>query len=136
MPAYAQRVGELFLLKPKLLGRGHREVFQRYARDYPIDLGFKSLHTETFEIELPPGYAVDELPAPVKVELPFAVYRSTTSVEGNILKYQRYLEWKETRVEPSDYPEWKKLSARMAAAENTSVVLKRLPEATASPSPQ
>ena len=74
---------------------------------------------------MPAGFEVDELPEPVEVDLPFAVYRSSTEVEGTRLRYRQVLEWRKTRIARSDYSQWERLTSRMREAERGTVVLKR-----------
>jgi hypothetical protein len=54
--------------------------------------------TDTYEITLPAGYEVDELPPPVDADYSFASYHSKTEVKGNVLTYTRTMEIKKLSV--------------------------------------
>lgn len=67
-------------------------------RKFPVEFPGPSLDSDTFEITLPAGYEVSDLPPPVDVEYEFASYHSKTEANGNTLKYTRRLEVKELSV--------------------------------------
>jgi hypothetical protein len=54
--------------------------------------------TDTFEITMPLGYAVDDLPPSANADYPFASYHSKTEVNGNVLRYTRSVEVKQLAV--------------------------------------
>jgi hypothetical protein len=82
------------------------------------------LDTDTFEIELPPGYEVDDLPAPVDVDYSFASYHSKTEAKGNVLLYTRTFETKELSVPMSKMEELKRLYRIIASDERNTAVFK------------
>jgi len=45
--------------------------------------------TDTFEITIPAGYVVDDIPPPVDADYGFASYHSKTEVKGNVVGYIR-----------------------------------------------
>jgi hypothetical protein len=81
--------------------------------------------TDHFEITMPPGYEVDELPPPVDVEYSFASYHSRTESAGNILKYTRTSEIKELNVPMSKMDDLKKFYRIIASDERNTAVLKQ-----------
>ena len=54
-------------------------------RIYPIELGHPGRWRDSFDIKLPDGYAVDETPDPVQVEIPAARAADFRKLEGAIL---------------------------------------------------
>jgi len=62
------------------------------TRKHPIEFDALQRHTDVFEIKLPPGYVVDDMPPPVKDEAGFASYRSSAELKGDVLSYTRTLE--------------------------------------------
>ena len=83
-----------------------------------------SRDTDTFEIALPAGYEVDDLPPPVDADYGFASYHSKTEVRGNMLKYTRTFEVKELSVPLNKIEELKKLYRIIAGDERNTAVLK------------
>ena len=86
-----------------------------------------SRDTDTFEIALPSGYEVDDLPPPVDADYSFASYHSKTEVNGSMLKYTRTFEVKELSVPVSKVEDLKKLYRLIASDERNAAVLKPTP---------
>ena len=88
------------------------------------DEPFTSRDADVFDITIPQGYQVDELPLPTDAEYSFASYHSKTAVSGNVIHYTRTFEIKELTVPVSQAEELKKLYRIIAADERNMVVLK------------
>jgi hypothetical protein len=80
--------------------------------------------TDTFEIALPPGYEVDDLPPPVDAEYSFASYHSKTEARGNVVRYTRVFEVKQLSVPLEKVGELKQLYRLIAGDERNTAVLK------------
>ncbi len=120
---FAQPVGSLLAVRPRVLGHEAFSVdFKR--RETPIDLQETQQVNDDFTITLPDGFQVDEVPAPVDLDLDFATYHSRTSVEKNALHYQRTYAVREITLPASRYSEVQKLARTISADEQSSVVLK------------
>ena len=78
----------------------------------------------TFEIALPPGYEVDDLPAAADVDYPFGSYHAKTVAEGRVLKYTRTYEIKELSVPVSQADDLKKFYRIIASDERNNAVLR------------
>jgi len=81
---------------------------------------------DIFDITIPQGYQVDELPRPTDAEYSFASYHSKTAINGNVIRYTRTFEIKELTVPVSQAEELKKLYRTIAAAGRNMVVLKQV----------
>jgi hypothetical protein len=125
-PNYAKNVGNLLLVRPRLIGsKGGGFLETKEPRKYPVEFeGGPSRDTDTFEIMLPAGYEVDDLPPAVNAEYSFASYHSKTEVNGNTLKYTRTFEVKELSVPLNKVEELKKLYRVIAGDERNTAVLK------------
>jgi hypothetical protein len=122
---YGQSSGNLLLFRPRVLGGKGNSLLEIKEGKYPVEFDDATLQTDQFEIALPPGYAVDELPAPVRVEYPFADSQSSIELKGNVLHYSRTFRIKEIRVPTERLDELKKFYRAIAADERSSAVLKR-----------
>jgi hypothetical protein len=91
----------------------------------PINLNQTMQEQDDYSIELPPGYAVDEIPDPVKLDLGFASYESSSVVKDNVLHYTRTFTVREVTLPADKYPEVQKLAGVIAADEQSSAVLKK-----------
>ncbi len=121
---YASATGPLLMVRPRVIGSFALDV-DRKPRKVPIDLEETMLASDEFDIELPEGYAVDELPDPVKEDLGFATYQSSTVVQGNKLHYSRTYTVREVTLPANKYGELQRLAGVIAADESSQVVLKK-----------
>ena len=122
---YAKSAGNLLLVRPRVLGSKSWSVLEtKEPRKFPIEFEGPSRDTDSFDIALPPGYEVDELPTPMDVEFSFGSYHSKTEESGQMLHYTRALEIKELSVPVSKMDELKKFYRMIAADERNTAVLK------------
>src|SRR6266850_6086983 len=122
---YAKNAGNLMLVRPRVLGSKSSDLLEtKEPRKYPVEFGGPSRDTDTFEIALPAGYEVDDLPPPVDADYGFASYHSKSEVNGNTLKYTRTFEVKELSVPLNKVEELKKLYRIIAGDERNTAVLK------------
>lgn len=121
---FASAMGPLLMVRPRVFGSEQMPV-SRKLRKVPVDLGETKQITDSFDIELPDGYTVDELPDPVKVDFGFATYQSSTELHGHTLHYSREYRLTEVTLPADKYPELQKLASVIAADEQNRAVLKR-----------
>jgi hypothetical protein len=123
-PGFAKPAGQLLLVRPRVLGRKSAKPPAK-DRKYPVEFEATALEKDTFEIGLPEGYRVDELPPPVSIEYPFAIYTSRTVSAAGSIRYERAYELKQIRVPVDRLEDLAELYRRIAADEHASVVLKK-----------
>lgn len=124
-PNYAKTAGNLLLVRPRFIGLKSSDLLEKKEpRRYPVEFEGPLRDTDTFEIVLPAGYEVDDLPPPVNADYSFASYHSKTEVSGNTLKYTRTFEVKELSVPVSKVEDLKKLYRIIAGDERNTAVLK------------
>jgi transglutaminase-like putative cysteine protease len=123
-PEYAKKAGSLLLVRPRVLG-SDADALNEKPRKYPIDLRVVATRRDTFDVSVPPGFAIDELPDPTKVDVGFATYSSEVKADKDVLRYSRELVVKELVLKPDQYDNLKKLEAAITTDENRSAVLKR-----------
>jgi len=122
---YAKAAGNLLLVRPRFIGVKSSDLMEtKETRKYPVEFDGPSRDSDTFEITLPAGYEVDDLPPAVNVDYSFASYHSKTEVAGNVLKYSRSLEIKELTVPLSEMENLKKFYRVIAGDERNNAVLK------------
>ncbi len=122
--SYVKKAGNLLLIRPRVLGLKSSGILEGKERKYPLEFAGPSEQTDRYEIALPAGLAVDELPDPVKIDCGYASYESKTEVQGNVLRYTRTYTVKKIRVPNEDLPAVKKFYRQMLADEQSSAVLK------------
>lgn len=122
---YAKAAGNLILVRPRVLGSRSSDLLEtKEPRQHPVELTGPERDVDTFEITIPPGYEVDDLPPPINADYSFASYHSKTEVNGNTLKYTRTFEVKELSVPLSKVEDLKKLYRIIAGDERNTAVLK------------
>jgi hypothetical protein len=123
--SYAKTAGDLLLVRPRVLGTKASGILEtKEPRQFPVEFPGPVQDTDNFEITLPAGYQVDELPPPVDADFSFASYHSRTEVKGNVIDYTRTFEVKELSVPPSKAEELKKFYRIVASDERNTAVLK------------
>jgi hypothetical protein len=120
---YAKSAGDLLVVRPRVLGQKFDDVAEGDPRKFPVEFESASLQTDDFEITLPPGFTVEDVPAPMKAESDFASYTSLVKVDGNKIHYTRTYQVKQVMVPLDKLDELKKFNRQIAADERSSVVL-------------
>jgi hypothetical protein len=124
-PNYAKHAGDLLLVRPRVLGSKSSGILETpESRQYPVEFDGPELDTDVFEITLPAGYDVDDLPPPVNADFDFAAYHSKAEKDGNLLRYTRVFEVKQLSVPLNRMDDLKKFYRIIATDERNSAVLK------------
>ena len=126
---YAKSAGDLLLVRPRVIGYDSQNIMEtKEARKYPVEFPGPWRNTDTFEIALPAGYEVDDLPPAVNADYSFASYHSKAEVSGKTLKYTRTFEIKELSVPVSKADELKIFYRVIGNDERNTAVLKPGPK--------
>jgi hypothetical protein len=129
---YAKPAGELLLVRPRLIGiKGSGLLDTKEPRQLPVIFDGPRKDMDIFEITMPAGYEVDDLPPAVDVDYSFASYHSKTEVLGNKLKYTRTFEIKELSVPMEKMDDLRRFYRVIAGDERNTAVLKPLTAAAA-----
>jgi hypothetical protein len=128
---FANSVGPLLMVRPRIFGTYTLPVDNKTHRKVAIDLGQTMQGTDSFDIQLPDGYAVDELPDPVKADVGFASYQSSTVLSGRTIHYTRTFTLRQVELPADKYGDLQHLMSVIAADEDSRVVLKRSTQASA-----
>ncbi len=121
---FAAATGPLLMVRPRVLGSDCMPI-DRKQRKFTVDLGETMQAHDSFDIELPEGYTVDELPDPIKLDVGFASYESSTLLQGHTLHYSRTYRVNQVTLAPDKYPDLQKLVSLIASDEDSRAILKR-----------
>jgi hypothetical protein len=121
---FASTSGGLLMVRPRVFGSYVLDV-DRKPRKVAINLEETMQASDAFDIELPEGYVVDELPDPVKADFGFASYVSSTELQGRTLHYSRTYTLRQVTLPADKYGDVQKLSSVIAADEQSLAVLKK-----------
>jgi hypothetical protein len=123
--SYAKNAGGLLLVRPRVLGVKSSGILEtKEPRKFPIEFDGPARDTDSFDISIPAGYVVDDVPPPVDADFGFASYHAKTEVKGNVIHYTRTYEIKELSVPVAKADELKKFYRIIAGDERNTVVLK------------
>jgi hypothetical protein len=122
---YAKSAGNLLMLRPRVVGANGSSILSGKPRKYPIEFREASQQDDDFEITLPAGYVVDELPQPVKAECAYGTYKSEVKMDGNKLHYKRTYEINDVMVPTQKLNEVRDFFHQIAVDEGSSAILRR-----------
>ncbi|MBB5346007.1 DUF3857 domain-containing transglutaminase family protein [Tunturibacter empetritectus] len=122
---FGKPMGPLLMVRPRVLGSEALYADRKERHNVPINLSETMQEQDDYTIELPSGYAVDEIPDPVKLDLGFASYESSSVVKDHTLYYTRTYTVREVTLPADRYPDVQKLSGVIAADEQSKAVLKK-----------
>lgn len=124
-PEYAKNTGGMLLVRPRVLGVKASGLLEtKEVRKFPIEFDGPVSDADSFEITIPPGFVVDDVPPPTDADYEFASYHSKTEVQGNVIRYSRSFEVKQLSVPVSRADELKKFYRLIASDERNTVILK------------
>jgi len=124
-PGYAKMAGDLLIVRPRVVGTQSWVILAGKPRKYPIEFEEATRQDDVFDITLPAGYVVDDLPAPVNVDCEYGSYRSDVQVSDGVLHYKRTYEIKDIVVPTLKLYEVKNFLQQVAEDESSSAVLRR-----------
>lgn len=116
--------GRLMIFKPVLVGRRQALVLTQAQRKLPVVLDAEA-YEETASIKLPAGFAVDELPTPVKLTTAFGSYELLVEAQGAEAVLTRRLTTQAVTVPVDQYAAVRTFFEKIMAAEQAPVVLVR-----------
>ncbi|HTW47766.1 MAG TPA: DUF3857 domain-containing protein [Acidobacteriaceae bacterium] len=123
-PSYAKTAGSLLLVRPRVLGTV-AEALDDKPRKVPISFPRVGTWTDSFDVKIPAGYTVDDVPDPVNVDVGFAAYRSAVKAQGDTLHYTRQYVLRKVELDPGQYGALRKLEGEITSDENSNAVLKK-----------
>jgi hypothetical protein len=123
-PLYAKGAGALLLVRPRVVG-SVAEALDDKPRHVPISFEGVGTWQDSFDVKIPPGYKVDDVPSPVTMDVGFATYHSEVKAQGDSLHYEREYVLKKLTLDAGDYATLRKLEAAITTDENSDAVLKK-----------
>jgi len=121
---YAQKTGPLVLVRGRVLGEKAIEI-NWAKRKFPIELSGATSEKDSYEIQIPPGFAVDDLPEPKQIDVGFASYKSKIEATGSTLHYTREYVVRDPYTGSDHFSDLRKLEGTIGDDEFASAVLKK-----------
>lgn len=119
---FAQNMqGRLYVVRPGLLASGGEYSLPAKERTAPVKLE-ADLRQDSIRIKMPPGFKVDELPAPVKLETPYGTLQASWTVDSGEIVMTQALEIRDKLASPAEYTQVRDFFDRLAGAESAPIV--------------
>lgn len=101
--------------------------FKSEKRYYPVDYDYRFSQQYAFQLEIPSGYEIEQLPEDTTVQLPNkgGSFRFSTSVLNNKIQFVAILDVKRLQYQPSDYEALKLCYDTMLAKYDEMIVLRK-----------
>lgn len=125
LPGYASKTGSRLFLPLNLMQRWtDTPPEMEDARTQPVhSFPYPFIDVDSIRYELPDGYEVEAVPAPVTFETSFATYEAEAERRGDALLYRRRVEWYEKTLPPNRYEAFRKLMQNIVQADQAQAVL-------------
>ena len=114
----------LLVFKPAVVSRTENLALTSAQRKHPVVIRARS-YAETATVKLPAGFAVDELPDPVKLDTPFGSFSTSYEAKDGQLIFKRTLIQRPMTISPDQYATVRTFYEKIRAAESSPVVLAR-----------
>jgi transglutaminase-like putative cysteine protease len=121
---YAHQAGPLLLVRPRVVG-SDSQPFNDKPRTFSIDLSATGHWHDTYDIALPPGYVVDEVPDPVDLDQEFASYHSLVTSKANQLHYERDFVVRQVEIPAAKAAAFRSFEGAILADEKGTAVLRK-----------
>jgi len=123
---YGKLSGDLMTVRPRVFGSKSSGLLEtKEPRQYDIEFDGLRRDTDVFEVAMPPGYVVDELPPALDEDHPFASYHSRTQISGHALRYSRTFELKSFSIGVAQAEELKAFYRSILNDERMPAVLRK-----------
>lgn len=123
-PEVARRVGDRIVLACQAMDPLRFALPAMVQRRDPVELSYPFVDADTLRFTLPPGFAVDSMPAPVSFSNMFGSYEAAVSLQAGRLFYVRRLEISGHQVPAADYDAFRDFLLGVARADRSQVVLR------------
>src|SRR5947207_10186462 len=110
-------MGSLLLRRPRGFATRADDIIHINERKYAFELGVPVVQEDEFNIALPAGLVVDELPSPAKISALGTSYTSETKMQGNTLAYKRRYQSEQVVIPLDKITEWNGASRIIAMDE-------------------
>jgi hypothetical protein len=127
IPNAATTAGDLMYIKPALKTDFDENPFKQPKREYPVDFPYPFKDQFVLNLIIPDGYAVEEMPKPIRVNLPEngGSFQYLSSVNGNTIQLIVKIQLSQLHFESEEYVLVKEFFNQIAIKSAEQVVLKK-----------
>jgi hypothetical protein len=113
---------KMLVIKPGALAPDADYSFSNKERKLPVRLESR-LRQDSVVLQLPGGFAIDEIPDPVEIESPYGVYKASWKSGDGSVTFNQSLEIKDILAAPSEYAKVKDFFDRVQGGQIAPVIL-------------
>jgi hypothetical protein len=119
--------GKLYV-EPLLFLSEHKNPFKLDDRKFPVDFATPWVDRNTVSIQVPEGYQIETLPAPLAIGLPgnLGVFKYEVSQQGNKISTVSVLQFNKGVIGAQYYPQLKDFYGQVVKKESEKIVLIKL----------
>lgn len=125
---FSELIGGDIYLNPMLFFAVHENPFKQENRAYPIDYGFPFVDRYNISIQIPAGYKVETLPAPILLNMEdnLGSFKFMTNASGNSIQLVIVHEISSPIIMSENYAMLKEFYQKMIEKQNEKIVLKKV----------
>ena len=124
----AEVIGDKIYLPAMLFFKIEENPFKQEKREYPVDFMYPNQDKYALTINIPPGYAVESIPAPIALGTAGNIGSFKFNITSNDKQVQiaSSLDINQSIVSPDDYETLKVFYKQVIEKQNEKIVLKRI----------
>ncbi|MBN1650087.1 MAG: DUF3857 domain-containing protein [Bacteroidales bacterium] len=125
---YLQEMGDIILFKPILFPNFTENPFKKDKRDFPVDFTFARNYSQTVIINLPEGYAFEEIPKNIRLAAHdrSLMLNVVYNIEGNKLSMIMKYNINKSFFKTDRYNEIKSFFDNVVAKENEQIIIRKI----------
>ena len=116
--------GKLLLVRPGLLSNTSEYFFNTRQRTTPVRVA-AALRSDSIRIKVPPGFQIDEIPPPRKLESPYGKLSASWNLKDGELIMEQTLEISDTVTPAAEFPKVRDFFDLVAGVQTAPVVFVR-----------
>jgi hypothetical protein len=117
----------LIYLSPSLINGIKVNPFKSLSRKYPIEMPYKTDELYTFQLEIPTGYIVDEIPKSMKLTLNEneGVFEYYLEISNGFVKLRSRIKFNKATFHPEDYESLRNFYNAIIKKQGEQIVFKK-----------
>jgi len=121
-------IGDKIYILPELFFNMSTNPFKQEKREYPVDFGYPTEVKYNINIDVPAGYTVETLPAPINLvtEDQLGVFKYVTAMAGNKIQVSATTTINSAIVSTQYYETLKNFFQKMIEKHNEKIILKKI----------
>lgn len=124
----SELIGGKIYINPMLFLTRKQNPFKQENREYPVDYGFPFQDKYAINIQVPEGYKVENLPAPITLTMNenLGVFKYLTNLSGNTIQISVSNQINSSIVLSEDYLALKSYYQKMIEKQNEKIILTKI----------